>query len=72
MALVLQSMMVLGFAPDNAMELKENMVLTVEPGVYLPGFGGVRIEDDVLVKKDGLELLTKSSREFHRIRIECL
>jgi Xaa-Pro dipeptidase len=54
----------IGFAPDNVMELKENMVLTVEPGVYLPGFGGVRIEDDVLIKKDGLELLTKSSREF--------
>jgi len=56
-----------GLAPDNAMELKENMVLTVEPGVYLPGFGGVRIEDDVLVKKDGLELLTKSSRDFQEL-----
>jgi Xaa-Pro aminopeptidase len=49
------------------MELKENMVLTVEPGVYQPGFGGVRIEDDVLVKKDGLELLTKSSRDFQEL-----
>ncbi len=53
----------IGLAPDNTMELKENMVLTVEPGVYLSGFGGVRIEDDILVKKDGLELLTKSSRD---------
>jgi Xaa-Pro dipeptidase len=54
----------IGLAPDNPMELKENMVLTVEPGVYLPGFGGVRIEDDILVKKDGIELLTKSSRDL--------
>jgi Xaa-Pro dipeptidase len=53
-----------GFAPENTMELQENMVLTVEPGVYLPGFGGVRIEDDVLIKKDGMELLTKSPRDF--------
>jgi Xaa-Pro dipeptidase len=53
-----------GFAPGNTMELRENMVLTVEPGVYLPGFGGVRIEDDVLIKKDKLLLLTRSPREF--------
>lgn len=53
-----------GFITDNTMELQENMVLTVEPGVYLPGLGGVRIEDDILIKKDGMELLTKSPREF--------
>ncbi len=58
----------IGFAPDNSLELKENMVFTVEPGVYIPGFGGVRIEDDILVKKDGFELLTKSSRD--RIDLE--
>ncbi len=54
----------IGLAPDSTMELEENMVLTVEPGVYLPGFGGVRIEDDVLIKKDRIELLTKSPRDF--------
>ncbi len=57
----------IGLALDNTMELKENMVLTVEPGVYLPGFGGVRIEDDILVKKEGMELLTKSPRDFIEI-----
>lgn len=51
----------------NNSKLKENMVLTVEPGVYIPGFGGVRIEDDILVKKDGIEILTKSSRELIEI-----
>jgi Xaa-Pro dipeptidase len=49
---------------DNDFELKKNMAFTVEPGVYIPGFGGVRIEDDIIVKKDGVEFLTKSSREL--------
>jgi len=47
--------------------LEENMVFTVEPGVYIPGLGGVRIEDDVLIKSDGVELLTKSSRNLIEI-----
>ena len=46
------------------LELKENMVFTIEPGVYIPEIGGVRIEDDVLIKKDGVELLTNFSREL--------
>ena len=33
--------------------LKANMVITDEPGVYIPGFGGVRIEDDLIIKKNG-------------------
>jgi len=53
-----------GFALGNTMELRENMVLTVEPGVYIPGFGGVRIEDDVLIKKEKPLLLSRSPREF--------
>ncbi|HVQ01152.1 MAG TPA: Xaa-Pro peptidase family protein [Candidatus Thermoplasmatota archaeon] len=56
-----------GFAPGNTMGLEENMVLTVEPGVYIPGYGGVRIEDDVLIKKDNIVLLTRSPREFTEI-----
>ncbi len=56
-----------GFNSECKVELKENMVLTVEPGIYIPGFGGVRIEDDILIKKDGVEILTKTSREFMEI-----
>ena len=52
----------IGFNSECKDMLQKNMVLTVEPGVYISGYGGVRIEDDILVKKDGLELLTKSSR----------
>ncbi len=53
-----------GFSPRLEMEVKENMVITVEPGIYLPGWGGVRIEDDVLVKKNGAEVLTSFPKEL--------
>ncbi|WP_282137673.1 M24 family metallopeptidase [Rossellomorea aquimaris] len=44
--------------------LQEGMVVTIEPGIYIPGFGGCRIEDDLLVTDQGYELLTKSSRDL--------
>ncbi|MRG86264.1 M24 family metallopeptidase [Salinibacillus xinjiangensis] len=47
--------------------LKEGMVYTIEPGIYLPDLGGVRIEDDVLVTKDGYETLTKFPKELQII-----
>ncbi|MEM0492636.1 MAG: Xaa-Pro peptidase family protein [Candidatus Thermoplasmatota archaeon] len=56
-----------GFSSDSKIILKENMVLTVEPGVYIPGYGGVRIEDDILVKKDGYELLTNSTKDLYEL-----
>jgi len=53
-------------SPDSEGELEEGMVITVEPGIYLPQKGGVRIEDLILVKKDGVEILTKLD---HHIQI---
>ena len=44
--------------------LAENNVVTVEPGIYLPGWGGVRIEDDIIIEKDGCEVLNTTSREL--------
>lgn len=52
---------------DSDTILKERMVITIEPGVYIEGWGGVRIEDVVLVTKNGHEVLSKASRDIIRI-----
>jgi len=44
--------------------LEPGAVVTVEPGIYLPGFGGVRIEDDVVITDSGIRILTKSTKEL--------
>lgn len=45
-------------------KIEEGMVLTIEPGIYIPNFGGVRIEDTVLINKDRCQVLTTASKEF--------
>ncbi|WP_342525101.1 Xaa-Pro peptidase family protein [Chryseomicrobium sp. FSL W7-1435] len=49
---------------ENDMELREGMVFTIEPGIYHPEVTGVRIEDDVVVTADGVEVLTKFTKEL--------
>jgi Xaa-Pro aminopeptidase/Xaa-Pro dipeptidase len=49
------------FAPGAGTVLEPGMVATVEPGLYVPGWGGVRIEDDVVVEAAGARPLTRSN-----------
>jgi Xaa-Pro dipeptidase len=51
-------------AEDDDTPLKAGMTFTIEPGVYLPGKGGVRIEDDVLVTQNGCRSFTDLPREL--------
>ncbi len=53
-----------GLSQKSDFVLEENMCITIEPGIYVEGLGGVRIEDDVLVTKNGLQRFTKSSKDL--------
>jgi Xaa-Pro aminopeptidase len=55
---------------DSGVALEPGMVVTVEPGVYLPDWGGIRIEDDVLVTPDGREVLSHVPKSLDTVRIE--
>jgi Xaa-Pro aminopeptidase len=50
--------------PTSQQVLEPGMVITIEPGIYIPNWGGVRIEDDVLITKRGYEVLTKAEKNL--------
>jgi len=52
-------------SPVSQEVLQENMVVTVEPGLYIPGLGGARTEDQVVVKKDGFISLTETDKFYY-------
>lgn len=49
---------------ESEMPLAAGMVVTVEPGIYLPDWGGIRIEDDILITAEGAEVLTRLDRSL--------
>ncbi|MFD2679437.1 M24 family metallopeptidase [Bacillus seohaeanensis] len=53
---------------NNHETLIKGMVLTVEPGIYISTLGGVRIEDDIVITENGVEILTKFSKELQIVK----
>ena len=52
------------FSPSEEQIIEANVTETVEPGIYIPGWGGVRMEDLIVVKEDGYELLSHSPKQL--------
>ena len=52
------------FSPQSDQILEKNNVMTIEPGIYLAGWGGVRIEDDVIIGDNDCEILNKTTKEL--------
>jgi Xaa-Pro aminopeptidase len=55
------------FSNNSTEELHPGMIVTIEPGIYIPELGGVRIEDDILVKENEIEILTLSPKQLIRL-----
>jgi Xaa-Pro aminopeptidase/Xaa-Pro dipeptidase len=51
----------------SPVELEAGMVATIEPGIYIPGWGGVRIEDDIVIEAGRCRVLTQADRSLHVI-----
>ncbi|MGY8781565.1 MAG: M24 family metallopeptidase [Fidelibacterota bacterium] len=52
------------FSPESKAILETNNVMTIEPGIYIAGWGGVRIEDDVIIHEDHCEILNKTTKDL--------
>ena len=56
-------------AAHQDQRLRAGMVITIEPGIYVPGWGGVRLEDDVLVTRSGHEVLSDLPKDLECCRV---
>ncbi len=59
-------------SPASSGTIQSGMVVTVEPGIYLPGWGGVRIEDDILVTDDGHEVMSGITKNLDECVVDCI